>query len=162
MDPFDKKDESKVEEIQVDEKRYLDILQTQEDKVLCIPNRIINPDDNYLMPETYDFAKWVRRNVPEVAIAVEEGDGVKDLRSGDFWFPVILLIGDVSLQIAVNIVSNYIYDKIKGKLQHDPVSVHLETIFQDKGKKEIKKFSYNGSLEGLEKIKSNIDKFLEG
>ena len=115
------------------------------------------------MPETYPFAKWVRKNKKDIKINVEEGRGIKDLRSGDFWMPLVLLASDVTVQMYVNLVSNYIYDMVRGALKHDVKTVHLEALYKDQETKKTKKFSYSGSVEGLEKAmkKFNLNKFLD-
>lgn len=156
-------DKADIEEVFLEGKHQA-FLENTGDRILCVSHGILGgATDNFLMPETYPFAKWVRENRKDININVEEGQGIKDLRSGDFWMPLVLLASDVTVQMYVNLVSNYIYDMARGALKHDVKTVHLEALYKDEETKKTKKFSYSGSVEGLEKAmkKFDLNKFLK-
>jgi hypothetical protein len=132
--------------------------------VLCIPEkRFHDYEGQVLNPDTFDFAKWFREKRPDVSIDVIKADGIADLRSGDYWLPLVLLAGDVSFQVYLGIVANYIYDKLRGSLNHDKASVHLKTIYRSAKDGKFKKFEYDGSVDGLTAIikKVDLNEFME-
>lgn len=126
--------------------------------VLCVPEeRFRDFDGKVLSHDTFDFAKWFREKHPDILIDVVKADGVSDLRSGDYWLPVALLAGNVSFQVYLGIVANYLYDKLKGCLKHEKASVHLKTIYRSSKDGKYKKFEYDGSIDGLKAIIKKVD-----
>jgi len=159
---LESKDTHKIEVIEDDSD--LATLQHNVKGILCVPEDIMNKSQpNVLTPQTYDFAKWVRRNKQDICIDVAKSEGIKGLHSHEFWIPVAILASDISIQIFLGLVSSYIYDRIKGALKHDKTSIHLQAYYKETPEGVIKKFSYNGSIEGFEKItkKFNVNKFLD-
>ncbi len=131
--------------------------------ILCVPENVTRQSQhNVLMPQTYDFAKWLKKNKGDITIDVAESEGVKSLHSQDFWIPIVILASDVSVQVFLGLVSSYIYDRIKGALKHDKANIHVQVYYRETAEEVIKKFSYEGSVEGFEKAakKFNINTFL--
>lgn len=131
--------------------------------ILCVPENATKQSPyNVVMPQTYDFAKWIRKNRKDITINVAESEGIKSLHSHDFWMPIVVLASDMSVQVFLGLVSSYIYDRIKGALKHDKANVHVQAYYKEASGGVIKKFSYEGSIEGFEKVakKFNINKFL--
>ena len=142
---------------------YIEFLNTKRG-VLCVPEQKFRDyAGTVLQPETFRFAKWFTQNHPEIAIDVHEADARADLRSNDFWLPFVFLAADVSLQIYLNIVANYIYDMARGSLKHDKKSVHLKTIHKSSETGEIKEFTYDGSVKGFKALikKFDLNKFMD-
>lgn len=131
--------------------------------VLCVTeSKFRDYNGKVLKPDTFRFAKWLKQNYPGIPINVNEADARADLRSNDFWMPLVFLASDISIQIYLSIVSNYIYDMARGALKHDKKSVHLRAIYKS-ATGETKEFSYYGSVEGLkESIKKfDLNKFMD-
>jgi len=116
-----------------------------------------------LYSETGNFHKWVRRNKPGIHIEVQQADKRLTLRSGEYWLPLVFLANDVTLQIYLGIVANYLYDMMKGALKGEKQRVHLTAIFESNPEGTFKKFSFEGDIESLEKAitKFNLKKFYE-
>src|SRR6266508_3707693 len=75
--------------------------------------------EDVFKPETFNFIKWAKQKtqIPINAASVLETK-VLELRSSDFWFPLVYLFSDASLQIYLNLVASYLYDKIRGLLKN--------------------------------------------
>lgn len=156
------KDAFKIEQID-DNPELTALMQTNVKGILCVPESATRQSlHNVLMSETYDFAKWLKKSRKDVAIDVVESEGIKSLRSGDLWFPIVVLASDMSVQVFLGLVSNYIYDRIKGALKHDRTDVHVQIYYKENPEGVLKKFTYNGSVEGFEKVakRFDINKFL--
>lgn len=155
------KDTFKLE--QVDNNPELSSLMQNNTKgILCVPENVTRQSsNNVVMPQTYDFAKWLKRSRKDITIDVAQSEGTKSLHSNDFWMPIVILASDVSIQVFLGLVSSYIYDRIKGALKHDKTDVHVQAYYKETPKGVIKKFSYNGSVEGFEKVfkKFNVNNF---
>lgn len=127
--------------------------------IKVIPQAYNDIKEKTLFRDTGSFMKWIKNNKD---INIEYDSNVKkvSLNNNDFWFSLVYLAMDTSLQIYLELVVNYVYDKLKGSLHGDKNSttVHLQAHFKDGDK--IKEFTYNGPLEGIEKFDPN--KFLEG
>ena len=116
--------------------------------IMCIPRNIgTDSPQSLLEPDTFRFAKWLKLKNEDVNIAIGKADGIKSLHSHDFWMPIVFLSNDVTFQVFLGLVSNYIYDCLKGALKHDKSNVHLEVYYKDSN--NTKKFTYSGSIEGL-------------
>lgn len=159
---FETKDTHKIEVIE-DNPELISLMKTNTKGILCVPENITRQSlYNVIMPQTYDFAKWIRKNRKDITIDVAESEGIKSLHSHDFWIPIVILASDMSVQVFLGLVSSYIYDRIKGALKHDKADVHVQAYYKETPEGVIKKFSYDGSAEGFEKVAKgiNIKKFL--
>ena len=156
------KDTYKIEAIN-DNPELISLMQKNPKGILCVPENVIKQSPyNVVMPQTYDFAKWIRKNRKDITINVAQSEGVKSLHSNDFWMPIVILASDMSVQVFLGLVSSYIYDRIKGALKHDKANVHVQAYFKETAEGVTKKFSYEGSIEGFEKVAKNfnVNKFL--
>jgi len=116
-----------------------------------------------LKPESGDFAKWLRSNHSQINLVYEKPGKRLLLRGNDYWMPLVFLASDISLPIYLNLVSSYVYEKMKGSLPHEKARVHVEVVFQDKKNGVLKSFKYEGDINGLEKSvgKFDINKFMD-
>jgi hypothetical protein len=160
---FEHKDKYKIEQLS-DNSELTTLIQNNTKSILCIPENITKQSSyNIVMAETYDFAKWLRKKRQDISIDVTQSEGIKSLHSNEFWMPIVILASDMSVQVFLGIVSSYIYDRIKGALKHDKSDIHVQAYYKETPDEVIKKFSYDGSVEGFEKVakKFNVNKFLE-
>lgn len=116
-----------------------------------------------LYSDTGDFAKWVKKVYPDLNVERQNADKKLLLRSGDYWLPLVFLASDMTVQVYLNIVANYLYDKMKGALKGEKARVHLSAMYEDKSEGIIKKFEFEGDVDALQKTisKFNLNKFLE-
>ena len=166
---LEREDEYKYEDVDFNIDEYLSRVQAKSDTarqgILVLPTEHWRQSSvNVFMPETFDFVKWMRQNSTidvSINIATVEDIQVAEMRSDNFWFPLAYLFNDISVQIYLNIVASYLYDRIKGALRADQTTVDLELLTEDKKKGRVKRFSYHGSYEGLKEIIEKMDKFME-
>jgi len=126
--------------------------------ILCHPEeKFRDYEGPVLKPDTFRFAKWVKQKHSNIHIDVRSAEAMADLRSNDFWLPLVFLASDVSLPVYLNLVANYIYDMARGALTHDKRSVHLRAIHKSAETNETMEFSYDGSVDGLKACIKKID-----
>jgi hypothetical protein len=116
-----------------------------------------------LYSDTGDFSKWVRKFHPNVTVETQKADKKLLLRSGDYWLPLVFLSSDITLPIYLNMVANYLYEKMKGALKGEKARVHLSAMYENTSDGIIKKFEFEGDVDTLQKAitKFNLNKFLE-
>jgi hypothetical protein len=136
---------------------FQSFLQTGLSGLKFVPTKYRSYEGKLLSPDAGDFSKWLKCNHSEVNLAIDRGDGTLVLRSSDFWMPLVFLASDIALPIYLNLVSNYIYDRMKGALRNEKARVHLEAVFHDDKEGVSKKFRYEGDVESLQKIIKKFD-----
>jgi len=104
-----------------------------------------------------DFSKWVRQNTPSVNVETHKADRYIVRRSGDYWLPLVFLASDIALPIYLNLVANYIYDKMKGALKGEAARVHLSAVYEDRNAGVVKRFNFEGDLDSLQKVIKRFD-----
>jgi hypothetical protein len=104
-----------------------------------------------------DFAKWLRHNAPTIPVEVQKSDQRLVLRSADYWLPLVFLAGDVALPMYLNLVSNYIYEKMKGALKGDRTRIRFSAMYQDVSTGVIKRFDFDGDRESLKQAIKKLD-----
>jgi hypothetical protein len=112
------------------------------------------------IPETFNFVKWIKqkeRIEKNISILDVKEKNIADLRSAIIWLPLVYLFSDISLPIYLNFIANYLYDKWKGALRSDRCEVKFEVLIENKSDKKTKKFSYEGSHQGLKEIVKRVD-----
>lgn len=124
---------------------------------LAIPTKYKN-NEFYFAQETIDFIKYCRNQSQEYSFDVlADGDiEIRSLHSFDIWMPIIYVASSVLLPFAINMVSSYIYDKMKGREKED---ANVDVSFLVK-KGDIEKYiHYSGDAktfkENFEKIDLN-------
>lgn len=110
----------------------------------------------YFAQESINFIKFCRNSSDKRIDILSDGDiQVRSLHSFDIWLPVIWVATNVLLPFAVNLVSNYIYDKLKGREEDDEAQV--EVTFIVKRKKEEKRLHYKGDAKTFKEAFDKID-----
>lgn len=107
-------------------------------------------------PEAYNFVKWARLQEPALTISLEDAE-VIDLRSDEYYLPLVFLASDVTLPFYLNLAANYVHEMARGALRHDRTSVHLEAVHIDKKAGKMKRFKYSGSEDGLRACVKKFD-----
>lgn len=135
-----------------------------------------NPTGFSVVPEPYgklegltlpsdagDFAKWVRQNAPSIKVEARKADRRIVRRSSDYWLPLVFLAGDIALPIYLNLVANYLYDKMKGALKGETARVHLSAVYEDKKAGVVKRFNFEGDKTSLQEAikKFDLNQFLD-
>lgn len=110
-----------------------------------------------------DFVKWLRANSPDLKVVLDSKAPKLVLRSGDIWLPLTFLASDIAFPVYLNLVASYLYERMKGALKGEPTRVHLCAEFEDKANGKIKRFTFDGDAEALQKAikRFDVNKFLD-
>lgn len=104
-----------------------------------------------------DFAKWIKQRHPEFPIALPPSSPKISLHGADVWLPLIYLASDTSMQVFLNLVASYLYDKLKGNLPSDQSKVHMSVMYHNKRDGITKKFDFSGDGDVLNKTIKRFD-----
>lgn len=121
--------------------------------ILAVPAAYGN-HEFFFAQETINFVKYCRSVSSDYTFDVlaEDDIQVRSLHSFDIWMPVIWVASSVLLPFAINMVSNYIWEKLKGR-ENEPAQVDV-TFLSKHGDKE-KYIHYSGDARTF---KENFDK----
>lgn len=146
-----------------DDSEFQKYLQGNPSGLQVVPKNYRTCKGKLVSSDAGDFTKWLKRNHPVIPVSMNKGDGILDLRSSDIWMPLVFLASDVSVPIFLNLVSNYVYDRMKGALKNDKARVHLDVIYRDEKSGVTKEFRYEGFIEDLQKVikKFDLNQFLD-
>ena len=122
---------------------------------LAVPAKHVD-GEFYYAQETIDFIKFCRQNDPDHSFDVLADGNVKlrSLHSFDIWLPIIWVATEVLLPIAINVVSNFISDKLKGR-EKEEANVDVTMIV--KCKNEEKTIHYHGDAKTFKESFEKID-----
>lgn len=123
--------------------------------ILAIP---IKYQDNefYFAQETINFLKYCKQKNPQynIDILADADIRIRSLHSFDLWLPVIFIASNIILPIAVNLVSDYIGEKMKGREKED---VKVDVTFIVKRENEEKSLHFNGDAKAFKETFEKID-----
>lgn len=110
----------------------------------------------YFAQKTVDFIKFCISTSSEHTfdILAEDDIQVRSLHSFDIWMPIIWVSSSVLLPFAINMVSNYIWEKLKGR-EKEPAKVDV-TFLSKCGDKE-KYIHYSGDAKTFKETFEKID-----
>ncbi|HBF5318326.1 TPA: hypothetical protein KOQ46_002290 [Clostridioides difficile] len=113
-------------------------------------------EDFYFADEAVSFYKYCKsRNFEQnIDILADENIKVRALHSFDIWMPLIFIATNILLPIAVNIVSDYIIEKRKGR-EDEPCDI--DVTFKVKHGDDFKELHYKGSAETFKEKFEKID-----
>ncbi|CAN0540789.1 unnamed protein product [Ectocarpus sp. 12 AP-2014] len=158
LEPENKHSLSELEDLEI-----LNEIPSASKGITVLPESYREVDGLIVKADAGDFTKWVKLNAPEIEITANEGHSKLALRSGDYWLPLVFLASDVSLPIYLNVVSNYLYEKMRGALRGDKARVHLSAVYEDKKEGKLKRFDFEGDAESLRSAikKFDLNKFMD-
>ena len=112
-------------------------------------------NEYYFAQETIDFVKFCRSKSNTGMDILTDGDiQIRSLHSFDIWLPIIFIASNILLPAVINLVTSFIYDKMKGR-EHEKVKVNVEIVIKN-GKKE-KQIHYDGDAESFKTLMDKID-----
>lgn len=136
--------------------RFQAFLQRDPSGILMVAEPYADIERPVIKEDAGDFAKWLRINHPEVHVEVQEGDRLV-LRSANIWLPLVFLASDIALPIYLNLVSSYLYARMKGALRNDKPRVNLSAEYQDPSTGVIKRFNFEGDIDALRNAVQKLD-----
>ena len=122
--------------------------------ILAVPANY-GPEEYYFGQETLDFIKYCRQTDHEhIYDILADEIKVISLHSFDIWMPVLFVASNVLLPIAINMVSNYIWEKRKGR-EKEETEVDVTFLVDNKGTK--KSIHYKGDAKTFKETFDKID-----
>jgi len=117
------------------------------------------PSDNalHLKSDYGDFMKWMAATRPELKLTLPPHHPKLILHSGDIWLPLMYLARDTSVQILLGLITNYLYDRTKGKLKSDRPVIDFSVVYEDLRAKKNKRLDFKGTAEDLAKVAKKFD-----
>ncbi len=111
-------------------------------------------EDFYFADESVSFYKYCKNKSldQDIDILADDNIKVRSLHSFDIWMPLIFIAKDILLPIIINVVSDYINEKRKGR-EDEPCDVDI--TFKVKHGNDVKELHYKGSAEAF---KDNFEK----
>lgn len=112
-------------------------------------------NEYYFAQETIDFVKFCRNNNSTEIDVLTDGDiKIRSLHSFDIWLPIIFIASNILLPAVINLVTSFIYDKMKGR-EHEKANVNVNIVIKN-GKKE-KQIHYAGDAESFKTLMDKVD-----
>ena len=123
--------------------------------ILAVPIRY-NDGEYYFAQETINFLKFCKQKSPGyTADILSDGDiKIRSLHSFDIWMPIIWVGSSLALPVIVNLVSNYIWEKLRGREQED-AKVNV-TIMVQRGRNTTE-LHYDGDAKTFKETFEKID-----
>lgn len=125
--------------------------------VVILPHNYLSEEKEEYHSTTLSFYKYSKEKV-EIAYLTEP-ELLVEQRSGE-WFGPVLLFTSMALSekpelvsITCGVIANYVTDFFKG--QKEP-SVRLKVIHKETNTSKLTEISYEGDLEGLDKLEKTI------
>jgi hypothetical protein len=130
-------------------------------EIILLPNFNIKEGvDRAFQPDTVSFYKYSivnKNNDYNIELFENKGEEkILALHSFDIWIPTILIVSEVLYPIAINLVSSFVYERMKGRPNDEP-TVHFNLIIENKDKGTSKNLSYKGSIEGFKESFEKVD-----
>jgi hypothetical protein len=110
-------------------------------------------------PDTINFYKYVKQKSNDYRVEIfenKEDVRILSLHSFDIWLPTMWIANIILLPIAINLVSSYVYDKLKGR-NKDEATVQLRIVIEDKSKGKSASIFYKGPGKELKENFEKID-----
>jgi len=123
--------------------------------ILAIPRKY-QDNEFYFAQETINFLKYCKQNNPQykIDILADADIRIRSLHSFDLWLPAIFIASNIILPIAVNLVSDYIGEKMKGREKED---VKVDVTFIIKRENEEKSLHFSGDAKAFKETFDKID-----
>lgn len=136
------------------EKNGISLAKIEENEFVAVPASYER--DHFFAQETIDFLKFCRENDSAHKYDIlSDGDiTVRSLHSFDIWMPIILITKKALFSFAIDMVSNYIWEKMKGRETED---AEVDMTFIVKNGEKEKSIHYNGDAKTFKESFEKID-----
>ena len=121
---------------------------------LIVPSKY-KDNEYYFAQESISFIKFCRQKNTEnsIDLLADSDIQIRSLHSFDIWMPIIWVAKFVLLPVAINLVSDYIKDKLKGR-EKEEAKVDVSFIVK---RGEEKKLHYSGDAKTFKESFEKID-----
>lgn len=113
-------------------------------------------NEYYFAQESISFIKFCRQNDLDHSydLLADQDIQVRSLHSFDIWMPIVWVASNILFPIAINMVSSYIYDKLKGREKEE---AKVDVTFIVKRGHEEKTIHYSGDAKTFKEAFEKID-----
>lgn len=113
-------------------------------------------EDFYFADESVSFYKYCKEKnlYNNIEVLADENIKVRSLHSFDIWMPLIYIANYVILPIAINLVSDYIIQKRKGREEE---RCDVDVTFKVKYGDDFKELHFKGNAETFKETFEKID-----
>jgi len=127
------------------------------------PENIVTAEkkDDFIFTESViELNKYFKKNDLKLELFGGDSGLYRSRKSADIYLPAIFFSLSVIsenpnlVSVSLNILSNYIYDALKGSIGKK--TAHVEFHIESKEKGKIKKIDYKGDVEGLKGLEKVI------
>lgn len=140
-----------------DDTRYTEFLSKKPQGITMIAEAEDENGVPILKSDAGDFNKWLSLAQPDLKVDTPTAEHLI-LHHADIWLPLIYLSENITLSIFQELVSRYIYDRLRGALTTDNPRIHVSAEFIDEKTKTQKRFNYEGDAKSFdEKLKALTD-----
>lgn len=110
----------------------------------------------YFSQEAVSFLKYCRNldNEHSWDILADDNIEIRALHSFDIWMPIIQVASLVLLPISLNLVSNYIWDRMKGR---ENENCQVDVTFKIQDGEKVKELHYKGDATSFKDRFEKID-----
>lgn len=126
--------------------------------VLIIPNEFFGDRKILSFPEcTSEFYHFLKnRSEIQTEICIDDDKYEKLELHADIIYMATLIVQYAALPILVNLISSFLYDKVKSMNKEvNKTNMNIHIVVEEKGK--TKKISYEGSIEYFEKSMRSVE-----
>ena len=135
---------------------------SQSNRIKIVPEFYNGSNEKSLHRDSGSFAKWIHNNNPEIYIEYNPDIKKISLHNNEIWLPLVFLSSDISAQIYIGLVINFMYDKLKSSLSGEKNKAKVNFSFECTVGDTHKAFNYSGDVEGLEIFnKIDVNKFFK-
>lgn len=130
--------------------------QCEEQDILILPESQ-DESGSVFAQESISFYKFVKSSDPNIKMdfySDKESIQERALHSFDIYMPIIFVAANILLPFVVGLVTNYVYDKMKGR-EHEECTINVKFIVQTgETKKEL---TYDGPAKEFKEAFNKID-----
>jgi hypothetical protein len=125
--------------------------------ITILPEPLGEKGEMLFSSDSGEFAKWIKNKNPSLSVEFNRSQDLMVRRANDIWLPLVKLAGEVSLAVFLGVISNFLYDMMKGALKADSQRIHLSILYKDEKNKKLKKFKFEGDAKALKDAIKKVD-----
>lgn len=143
--------------VEVGDPEFTKFIEEKSADLSLVPEIYPEYNQPVLRSDAGDFAKWLAAHNPELKVLVKGTNERLDLRSDNVWLPLVFLANNVVLPVYLNLVSSYLFERMRGALRSETARVNFSAEYHDQAAGTTKRFNFQGDAESLKKVINEFD-----
>lgn len=144
-------------EVVTDDDEYEEFLRVGSSGVYLKAEQFGESAELALRSDGGDFLKWAKETSPEIKLGMQEVEKRLVLKSADIWIPLAYLASDITIPVYLNILANYLYDRLRGSIGSNNTKIHFSAVYKESDNGTTKKLTFSGNADALEKVIKKFD-----